>query len=323
MKTIYAILQLTLFFPYCYILAGNQVGEVDAVRAALYYSTNRTTASHDGTKSYSPLCRVTSETDTTNVEPISFSGKSFMWLVPTSEGWYLISSTQKATPILAHFRQAEKPFFENFAPGAKELLIAYEHYIATITENNPSTLQHQEWRCILSEQNHIPTSTPRSISISPLLQKDGWEVSWAQTGGYDCNKCYNKFCPSVTGTNADKQCYKAAAGCVAVAMAQIMWYWEWPYAAYIPTISGGKVLDIQFYDWKQMPSKINLFTTNDEADQIARLLRDCGYRANMSYGIGSGTSPEWAEEAFQNMGYRNAQLKDKTYTSGWGEFDNI
>ncbi len=71
MKTIYAILQLSLFFPCCYILAGNQVGKKDAVRAALYYSTNRTTASHDGTKSYSPLCRVTTETDTTNVDPVS------------------------------------------------------------------------------------------------------------------------------------------------------------------------------------------------------------------------------------------------------------
>ena len=40
MKTIYAILQLTLFFPYCYILAGNQVGKVDAVRTALYYSSS-------------------------------------------------------------------------------------------------------------------------------------------------------------------------------------------------------------------------------------------------------------------------------------------
>lgn len=317
MKAKYAILLLTLVCPYCYILGGNQVGKKDAVRAALYYSTNRTTASHDGTKSYSPLCRVTSETDTTNVEPISFSGKSFMWLVPTCEGWFLISSTQKATPILAHFRQAEKPFFENFAPGAKELLIAYEHYIAT-TEKDSSTPQNQEWKCILSGQNDISTLTSRSTSIPPLLQKNGQEVSWAQTGGDGCDKCYNKFCPSVTGTDADKQCYKAAAGCVAVAMAQIMWYWEWPYAAYIPTTSGGKVFDIQFYDWKQMPSKINLFTTNDEADQIARLLRDCGYRANMNYGIGSGTSPEWAEEAFQNMGYRNAQLKDKTYTSGWG-----
>lgn len=55
MKAKYAILLLTLVCPYCYILGGNQVGKKDAVRAALYYSTNRTTASHDGTKSYSPL----------------------------------------------------------------------------------------------------------------------------------------------------------------------------------------------------------------------------------------------------------------------------
>jgi len=49
---------------------------------------------------------------------------------------------------------------------------------------------------------------------------------------------YNKFCPNIN-TNMQYLCGHAVAGCVAIAVAQIMRYWEWPYAADVPTTIGG------------------------------------------------------------------------------------
>ena len=93
------------------------------------------------------------------------------------------------------------------------------------------------------------------------------------------NKCYepqfssyNHFCP---------------AGCVAVAVAQLMRYWKFPYLQ---------------YDWCNMPAEITAQSLTEQVDAIARLIADVGNAVEMEYcngGCNSSASDTKAEKALK------------------------
>lgn len=93
---------------------------------------------------------------------------------------------------------------------------------------------------------------------------------------WDQENSYNALCPNMY-----------PAGCVAIAMAQIMKYYEWP----------------QTYNWDNMA---NTYATLASQTLIA----DIGRAVNMDYGSdGSGASIGDAEKGFKSMGY-NVTKKD-------------
>ena len=247
-------------------------------------------------------------------ERFSLLGKADMWLVPIEDGWILLSSSIKVAPILAHIQSKERPIYEDFPPAAKELLNIYEEKIAYVNEHETDFNVDQRWLDVAysdTQTNRTAASTMTEVTL-PL------NVHWGQTKSLanSCDKAYNKFCPYVY---APEQCNKAAAGCVAVAIAQIMWYWKWPYAAYVPTTVGGSTTELKFYDWSKMPSKIDNNTTIDKVDMIAGFLRDCGYSLDMDYGISSGAYDNDALTTLENFGYdaNTMELKHKTSSLGW------
>lgn len=99
-------------------------------------------------------------------------------------------------------------------------------------------------------------------TIEPLVK-----VQWGQ--GYP----YNKYCPPLENGN------NAVTGCVATAMAQIMYTLKWPQTetTAIPAYSyNGKVmpeLPPTYFDWEHMTE-----------DDIARLMQYCGQANEMNYG---------------------------------------
>ena len=287
-----------------------------AVRAALYYTNLHKADNYQSIIKYAttPLsCTTGLGSDTLMVEKVSLTGKSFMWLVPTTDGWYLISPTQKTTPVFAYYPTSIKPSFEKFSPAARDLIETYEEYIAECLNSNEITAEQTiqaKWTEINSSNSTISLATSESSSsVTPLLKKKGIEVIWGQAGpSNDCERNYNKFCPAQSGSS----CGRAVVGCVAVAIAQIMWYWEWPYAATIPTTVGGSTLEWHFYDWDKMPAAINPTTPMEHINMIAGLLRDCGYAVDMDYGVSSGASNNDALEALKTRFFYspNMQLKN-------------
>ena len=149
-----------------------------------------------------------------------------------------------------------------------------------------------EWKELLKDT--LVHSRNRSI-YGPLLTSH-----WKQGSSNDGQQnAYNCFVPSYCD-NVNK-CY---AGCVPVAMAQIMNYWKYPVWRPDKAIQ---------YDWCNMPDKLNYwenypYVTNDnyetERDAIARLIADCGSAANVHYCIfNSCESFAWpanARDAFVN-----------------------
>ncbi len=115
-------------------------------------------------------------------------------------------------------------------------------------------------------------------SIQPMCS-----ATWGQTNPY------NSKCPEVYGSTS-------LSGCGAVAMAQVMKYFEWP-----PKGSGIGVardpennrytmpLDVAF-DWDNMlDTYSNGVGTDEEKEAVATLMAACGHAAGMIY------SPNWSE----------------------------
>ena len=142
-----------------------------------------------------------------------------------------------------------------------------------------------EWNILLNDT--LVHSRNRSI-YGPLLTSQ-WKQSRSNDGQQNA---YNYFVPSYCD-NVNK----CSAGCVPVAMAQIMNYWKYPVWRSDRAIQ---------YDWCNMPDKLNYwenypYVTNDnyetERDAIARLIADCGSASNVHYCIHNCESFAWPANA--------------------------
>ena len=308
-------LLLLLIISYAATMLGQDVSESLAVAIATqYYEIVKDDNMNER------VCRIKTINQIKNdrvPELISPLGLAEMWLVPVEDGWVLVSTNTKTTPVLAHYRTDRKPIFDSLAPGAKYLLECYEHEIAYANDSCSHCEQHRKWNSLLQDMPLSIRQTRQTRSVEPFIY-----THWAQTNNWNypysiCDKSYNKFCPQIN--NASNQCNKAAAGCAAVAMAQIMAYWHWPYAAYVPTTPGGNSKELKFYDWTMMPSHLYNTSYDDEVDMVTGLLRDCGYMADMNYGVGSGTTDGKVRDAMIAFGYNENTIavKNKWQTSGW------
>jgi len=254
-------------------------------------------------------------------EPESFSllGKAEMWLVPVNDNWILVSSDKRTEAILARFMTKEKPDLKSYPPGAKYLIGCYEYDIAYVRDSCtdcPTNIVWEKGPKKMISQTFQTRSLPSSVS--PLLG----DIAWKQYGNNnidpDCDKVYNKFCPAIN-TTKPHLCGHAAVGCVAVAMGQIMRYWEWPYMADIPTAIGGSIREKHFYNWNNMPSWLSDSSSMQQVDMTAAFLRDCGYDLNMDYGESSGARNDSAFNSFLHFGYDEETLLciQRNYTMGW------
>ncbi|MBR0274536.1 MAG: C10 family peptidase [Bacteroidaceae bacterium] len=96
---------------------------------------------------------------------------------------------------------------------------------------------------------------------------------------------YNRLCPMMN----DQRCI---TGCVATAMAQVMYYWHWPQQgngiATCKDPSTGQPLSVNLsdhkYDWVNMQNDyVPGRFTSAQATAVATLMRDCGYAVDMHY----------------------------------------
>ena len=108
---------------------------------------------------------------------------------------------------------------------------------------------------------------------------------WSQgSNKYDPQKPYNAFCPEVDG----KLC---PAGCMATAMAQVMYYYRWPQGPIVgelpayETIDGLSVdaLPPSSFDWANMVDDYTQPTTKEQQDAVALLMRYCGQMIQTEY----------------------------------------
>ena len=242
--------------------------------------------------------------DTTHVK--YYNGSISYYIICFSDGGYVyISSDNAAVPILGYSLDAIYDE-SDLPPAYLWWMEKYSKEIEYIKQNNlPNDSTILEWTDIETKN-----FTKSINSINPLVTSL-WGQSTNNSGNCGSNNsiAYNKSCLYFGGCN----CNHCAAGCVAVAMAQVMRKWQHP--AY-PTYS--------HYDWCNMPNELYYYSDNDcsdiiEADAIAKLIADCGDKAEMGYCDGpdcSSSSYPWkARNAFvDHFGYSSdADLKWRIY----------
>lgn len=212
----------------------------------------------------------------------------------------ILSGSKACLPVLAYTDSpVETSVFkdEDIPPGLKTLLNEYEEQINLCFENNDIKLTYQlQWENI--QTNKLKSSTS-NVMVAPLLTS-----SWGQSTTSDSSKVCNAYNYYVTETSSNcATCsQKCPAGCVAVAMAQIIYYWKNP--VILPT-------RIEQYDWCNMADKLTISSKNyiKERNAIARLIRDCGIASKTNYcssGCQTGAKLTNAKDALIGaFGYSN------------------
>ena len=189
----------------------------------------------------------------------------------------VLSGYLNCLPVLMYSTEGEHVLSDtaNLPDGLKDFL---ENYCAAIEYAADSLINrqiHPEWLNLLSTSDKIVKPITRT-QIGPLITS-----VWGQSSNND-GTC-DGFNYLVPVNNSSCDCYKCAAGCTAVAMAQIMNYWKYPVY---------RSNQAYQYDWCNMPDELRKFymannityfrpNFENELNAIARLIADCGIAMGM------------------------------------------
>lgn len=162
-------------------------------------------------------------------------------------------------------------------------------------------------------QRHKLQTRAGKVEVEPLL-KTRW----------DQGKPYNNLTPTINGQHC-------LTGCVATAIAQVLKYWRWPEysqgsGSYVLSTNPEQEYQVPMgtrYDWDHM---LNIYSTGSytqqEANAVAELMRDCGYAVRMNYGLNVSDSWFGIEElatAFDYQAY--SFLSHNSYSEDiWHQF---
>ena len=216
-------------------------------------------------------------------------------------GMVIVAGDDSMRPILAY---TDKGRFDeaNVNPGMAWWLEAMAHATQSITEGT-----------VNAAETRAPTTGGRSVA--PLIQ-----TQWDQGG------VFQLLCPDdyVHGG-------KSLTGCVATAMAQIMYYHKWPVAETkdIPAyqMSNGELIagaNPVTLDWDAMQSTYTGSEAEDDpsALAVAQLMVLCGKSVKMSYsssasGAASESVPAALKEYFDYDGAAHMVYRDEYANADW------
>jgi len=164
-------------------------------------------------------------------------------------------------------------------------------------------------------KNLVKNNAPMQVTTpDPTLYPD--EILPMVTTKWYQTEPYNNMCPTFSGNT------KCLTGCVATAMAQVLNYHETPEhgignrTIYYPQHNtNGEAVTANFeedyYDWFNMRDfYVEGEYTEEEAEAVALLMRDCGVAADMQYGGPSEGSGAYSTDAADGLrkyfGFENA-----------------
>jgi hypothetical protein len=216
-------------------------------------------------------------TDTRNVSVRSASfykngADTVMLITNFNKGFLVLATDDAISPVLA-YSPDEQMVLEDMPPAARDWLDQYAQEIAFV-RNNPERSAHPDWKALKNGN----AGKGDSVIVSPLLT-----AKWNQT------KYYNKYSPE---DDSVPSAYgrRTPNGCVAVAMAMIMYYYRYPLHG---TGSHTNYTDYgdfyvnfgqQNYCYEAMEDALT--SPNDE---VAKLIFHCATSVDMMYGpTGSG-----------------------------------
>jgi hypothetical protein len=151
----------------------------------------------------------------------------------------------------------------------------------------------------------------------PLSYDDYTPGSYLLRAHWNQGYPYNKFLPASQGQNV-------LAGCVNVAVGQIMQYYKYPASAmgvlsYVWNDQTLKAILYRRYDWENMPDKLDGTIPEYQTDEVALLLRDLGIANRTNFGLEDSYAVFSPETLVENFGY-STSLSRRDNTENYEEF---
>jgi len=208
-------------------------------------------------------------------------------------GFVVVSASDAVEPILAYSPEGYLDP-ETLNPAAKYMLDSYAKIISEVQNNDAkaNAATSNLWKAL---EEHTFTC---DLSKAGVLIQTKWDQ------GDTLRPSYNTMCPTVNG----KYCY---AGCVAVAMGQIIRFWRYPErggneSSTIAVCSWNNttvkykfMVDSNKFVYDSMPNTINHTSAWNYRRAIGKLLFACGVTVKMGWGVsGSGAHSVDVPEAF-------------------------
>ena len=260
---------LLTFFGICWNECGlyaQHVTEEQALQKAQAFMQNKVMASN-GSRHNAPR----------KMKKLAKAAENDAYYVFNAEdngGFVIVSSDERTEEILGYSSEGNiDP--NNMPENMQAWLKGYEEQILAIPVGAKAT----------------PAKVPTHSAVDPLIS-----AKWSQ------GSPYNLQCPTET-PEGGTELQHCVTGCVATAMAQIMYYYKWPqnYTTSIPAYDSGWVnqtgtykfhedeLPPIMFDWANMKDTYSGSETDASADAVAQLMHYCGQSLYMNYGIeGSG-----------------------------------
>ena len=211
-----------------------------------------------------------------------------------SDGYVIIAGDDQAIPVLGH-SDAGRFDNDNVPPAMQEMLDGYAAQIAAMQEGAMAA-----------------PSIPR-VAISPLVN-----AQWNQ------RQPYNILLPKINGE-------RVLAGCVAIAMAQVMHYWQWPasidgpippYTSKTNGINMGE-LPATSFNWSMMQnSYLTSDTLSGNSTAVAKLVLYCAQALKMDFGTSASSAytPDITYLLSEYFGYHSGIhtiSRESFTTQGW------
>ena len=265
---------LTMFTLLCVSALGSaeQLGEQEAKNIAKSFFMNNTSNGKLKSTSSSVSLAYKSKNLSTGIE-----GAYYVFNRGVKDGFVVVAGDDAVARSVLGYSETGTFDYENIPENMRYWLDEYQRQIEYLQENNIEAIstESKEW----------------TTSVAPLLG----EIKWGQ------DSPYNLMCPTLSNGN------KAAAGCVATAMAQIMYFWQWPYVgvgynSYEWVYGNKTVLSADFsqsiYEWEKMSPVYNATSSAESKQAVAKLISDVGISVNMNYGPSSGANSNNVINAF-------------------------
>ena len=232
------------------------------------------------------------------------------------KGFIIVSATNLANPILAF--SLESDFQEG--TGADIYTERYAKEMAYLMGNPSAALSvRNSWNHYLAANFTPYNATKGNPCVEPLIT-----TRWTQ------EQYYNTMCP-YNPQNSYNDDYHTPVGCVALTMANILYYYRYPEhgygsVSYLPheyDDEGNLTYTYPFqivnysqanYNYDAMANSLSAYD-----GELAKLIYHCGVSVRMSYGWdGSGSQSEYALAALQDHYFfnRDAQFKEMEDVSG-------
>jgi hypothetical protein len=236
-----------------------------------------------------------------------------------NQGFVIVSGDDRTTEILGYSNTGTLDM-EQLPENLKWWLDSYAHQIEALgTSAKPAkkakTRGADSW-----------------AAVDPLI-KTKWDQDYP----------YNMMCPDWTGkdwrdagfdtghlmTN-DQDKYHCVTGCVAAAMAQVIYYWkcldDCPAITGYKTSTYGwtmKALPATTFKWAQMQKTYSGDETGASAEAVAELFRYCGQAVEMDYNLGGSSASITPADMANYFGFsNNAKLVIRSMYSS-SEWENM